>query len=157
MTPASRPALRLVPGAVEHIPGLALRLRPIDIIECAAMGRSPRQALQHGLAASAQTWTALIDDEPHAMFGIVVESAASGDAIPWFLGSALVARHARALIAEGPELLRTMHRYGRSLRNFVSCDNREAIRLLKHWGFTIEQEQIVMRGVFFQRFFKESV
>lgn len=157
MTRPTQPSLRLVPGAVDHIPDLAWRLRPIDIIECTAMGRTAQQALQHGLAASAQSWTALIDGEPHAMFGIVVGSAASGDAIPWFLGSAQVARHARALIAEGPELLRTMHRHGRTLSNFVSCDNHQAIRLLEHWGFTMEQEHIVMRGVPFRRFVRESV
>jgi hypothetical protein len=73
------------------------------------------------------------------------------------LGSAQVNRHARMLIAHGPELLRTMHSHGRSLSNFVSCDNHQAIRLLKHWGFTMGQEQIVMRGVPFRRFVKESV
>jgi hypothetical protein len=130
-------------------------MRPIDRLECEAMGRSAEQALHHGLAASARTWTALIGDEPHAMFGVVVESVAGGCAIPWFLGSDQVGRHARLLIAQGPAILTAMHRHGRILCNFVSSDNRQAIRLLEHWGFTIEQELVVTRAVAFRRFIRE--
>jgi hypothetical protein len=147
--------IALVPGALDHVSCLAARLRPIDRIECAAMGRSADQALRHGLIASAQVWTAMIDDQPHAMFGVVVESATGSDAIPWFLGSDQVARQARALIANGPTIIAAMHRHGRRLRNFVSSDNRQAIRLLTHWGFTVEQNQVVMRNVAFRRFIRE--
>jgi GNAT superfamily N-acetyltransferase len=148
-------SIRLVPGDHTHVDALARRLRPIDRIECEAMGRSASQALRHGLAVSAQVWTALVDGEPHAMFGVVVESAAGGDAVPWFLGSDLVARHGRALIAQGPAILAAMHRHGIRLRNFVSSENRAAIRLLEHWGFTVEQELVVMRGIAFRRFIRE--
>jgi hypothetical protein len=136
---------------------LAPRLRRIDRIECEAMGRTGEQALRHGLVASVQTWTALIDGEPEAMFGVVVACAASGEAIPWFLGGALVASHARALIGLGPEILAAMHRHGRCLCNFVSCDNRAAIRLLEHWGFFVEPEPIAVRGIAFRRFIRENV
>jgi len=145
----------LVPGHHDHVSSLARRLRAIDRIECAAMGRTASQALYHGLAASAQTWTAMIDDAPHAMFGVVVENAASGDAIPWFLGSDRVGRHGRALIEHGPVVIGTMHRHGARLRNFVSSDNRQAIRLLERWGFTVEHEPVVMRSVAFRRFIRE--
>lgn len=155
MTGTMALSLRLVPGSVNHVPVLASRLRCIDRIECEAMGRSAGQALHHGLLASARTWTALIGDEPHAMFGVVVESAATGDAIPWFLGSDQVARHARALIARGPAILDAMHGHGRRLRNFVSSDNRQAIRLLERWGFTVEHEPVVVRTVAFRRFIRE--
>jgi hypothetical protein len=147
--------IRLVRGSADHVSNLAERLRPIDRIECEAMGRSAEQALRHGLVASARTWTALIGDEPHAMFGVVVESVASGHAIPWFLGSNQVARHARLLIAQGPAILTAMHCHGSRLCNFVSSDNRQAIRLLEHWGFTVEQELVVMRKVAFRRFIRE--
>ena len=149
--------IRLAPGDLGHVPALARRLRPIDLIECQAMGRTASQALRHGLAASAQTWTALVDGEPHAMFGVVVESVTGGDAVPWFLGSDLVAKHGRALIAQGPAILAAMHRHGSRLRNYVSSENRQAIRLLEHWGFTVEQELVVMRAVAFRRFIREII
>jgi hypothetical protein len=150
---------RLVDGAIEHVPGLAQRLRTIDRIECRAMGHTPEQALRHGLATSARTWTALIGDEPHAMFGVVVAAGAGDDSnvlgIPWFLGSDLVPRHARQLIAQGPAILADMHRHADRLCNFVSSDNRQAIRLLEHWGFTVEHEHVVLRAVAFRRFIRE--
>lgn len=155
MTRMNPSSVCLVPGHHGHVSSLALRLRPIDHIECEAMGRTANQALHHGLAASAQTWTALVDGEPHAMFGVVVESVAGGDAVPWFLGSGLVARHGRALIEQGPAMITVMHRHGARLRNFVSSDNRQAIRLLEHWGFTVENEPVVMRSVAFRRFIRE--
>lgn len=155
MTGDTGGALVLVPADHDHIVRLAPRLRQIDQIECAGMGRTPEQALRHGLCASAQVWTALVDGEPHAMFGVVVESAASGDAVPWFLGSAKVAQHGRVLVTRGPAIVARMHRNGRTLRNFVSADNRQAIRLLEHWGFTVDHELIVMRGVAFRRFMRE--
>jgi hypothetical protein len=153
----ARTQIALVPGAAAHVASLAPRLRRIDRIECAAMGRTGEQALRHGLAASVETWTALIGGEPQAMFGVVVDCAASGEAIPWFLGSRQVAGEARALISQGPAIVAAMHRHGRWLRNFVSCENRAAIRLLEHWGFTVEQEFIAVRGIAFRRFIRESV
>jgi GNAT superfamily N-acetyltransferase len=155
MTGRNAVPFRLVPASAEHVSILAKRLRPIDRIECEAMGRSAEEALRHGLFASARTWSALIGDEPHAMFGVVVESVASGHAIPWFLGSDQVARHARLLIARGPAILTAMHRHGSRLCNFVSSENRQAIRLLEHWGFTVEHELVVMRNVAFRRFIRE--
>ncbi len=153
----ARPPIELVPGAMAHAGNLAPRLRRIDRIECEAMGQTGAQALHHGLAASAQTWTALIDGAPQAMFGVVVACATSGEAIPWFLGSTRVASEARALIGLGPDIIAAMHRHGRCLRNFVSCDNRAAIRLLEHWGFFVEPDPIAVRGIAFRRFIRESV
>ncbi len=149
--------MQLVPAEAAHIADLAGRLRAIDRAECAAMGRTGAQALRHGLLASARAWTALIDGEPHAMFGVVVESAATGDAIPWFLGSDKVARHGRLLIRLGPVILARMHRHGRALRNFVSCDNRQAIRLLELWGFFVEPEPVIVRQAAFRRFIRETI
>jgi len=150
---------RLVPGAIEHVPDLARRLRTIDRIECRAMGHTPEQALLQGLATSVKTWTALIGDEPHAMFGVVVASAEDYDGIgwgiPWFLGSDRVPHHARQLIAQGPAIVAEMHRHADRLCNFVSSDNRQAIRLLEHWGFTVEAELVVTRAVAFRRFIRE--
>ncbi len=157
MRRAGLAGVRLVPGHRDHVAGLAQRLRAIDRIECEAMGRDGEAALYHGLAASARTWTALVAGEPVAMFGVVVESMAGGDAVPWFLGSDAVTRHGRALIEHGPAIIAAMHRHGARLRNFVSRDNGRAIRLLEHWGFTVDHEPVVLRQVAFRRFIRESM
>jgi hypothetical protein len=150
-------AVRLVPGRADHVPALARRLRAIDLQECRAMGHSGESALYHGLATGARTWTALVRGEPHAMFGVVVDINAPDTAIPWFLGSATVARHGRLLIGQGPAILSAMHRHGRTLCNFVSRDNHRAIRLLEHWGFAVEHQSVVVRSVAFRRFIRETV
>jgi hypothetical protein len=157
MRSRAKSAIHLVPAHRDHVSRLATRLRPIDRIECLAMGREPGQALDHGLAASARAWTALCEGEPHAMFGVVVESVAAGNAIPWFLGSSIVAQHGRALVEQGPVIIAAMHRHGARLRNFVSSDNRQAIRLLEHWGFTVEHEPFFLRSVAFRRFIREII
>ena len=148
--------VRLVPGLAEHVPELAQRMRAIDRRECEAMGHSAQSALRHGLATGARTWTAMIGGDVHAMFGVVVAPSADSEGIPWFLGSDEVARHARLLIAQGPAILAEMHGHARSLRNFVSAENRQAIRLLEHWGFTVEPALVVMRSVVFHRFIRET-
>lgn len=150
------PAIVVVAGLDEHARDLAPRLRAIDRIECEAMGRSAAQALRHGVIASARVWTALIDDVPQAMFGVVVGSAAEGEAIAWFLGSDRVGEAARCLIGRGPRIIAAMHEHGRVLRNFVSAENRPAIRLLEHWGFAVDADRIAVRGVAFRRFKREN-
>ncbi len=149
--------VRLVRAEPGHVRALAPKIRAIDRLECEAMGRTVEQALAHGLAAGARTWSALIDDAPHAMFGVVVVSAACGEAVPWFLGSDEVPRYGRMLLETGPRIVTAMHGHGCRLSNFVSADNRQAIRLLERWGFTVEPEPVVVRDVAFRRFIREIV
>lgn len=148
--------IRLVPGALDHVPLLAERLRAIDRIECAAMGLTGAEALTRGVLTSAVCWTALVDGEPQAMFGVVIECAAGGDGVPWFLGSDCVAAHGRALLRQGPGLIAAMHRHARTLRNYVSADNAQAIGLLEHWGFSVATAPILIRGLPFRRFIRET-
>jgi hypothetical protein len=51
-------------------------------------------------------------------------------------------------------VLDTMHDSRLTLRNLVSAQNAQAIRLLKRWGFTIDEEEVGVRGVIFRRFSK---
>lgn len=149
-------SIRLVRGTLDHVPQLAGRLRTIDLIECRAMGLTGAEALTRGVLTSAACWTALVDDEPQAMFGVVIECAASRDGVPWFLGSDRVAAHGRVLLRQGPGLIAAMHRHARTLRNYVSADNAQAIGLLEHWGFSVATAPILIRGLAFRRFIRET-
>lgn len=91
------------------------------------------------------------------MFGVVTTSALSREAVPWFLGTDEVYRHGRELLAWGPQFLRAMGDSRLTLRNLVSARNDRAIRLLRHWGFTIGEEEVDVRGVAFREFVKEPV
>lgn len=145
-------ALAIVPATARHIGSLHRRLRAIDVRECAAMGLSPRAALRRGLCASQGAWTATLDGRPEAMFGLVVECALTGRGVPWFLGSEAVWRQARALLRIGPQVLATFHDSSPILANLVCADNARAIRLLHKWGFTLDQDCILVGGSAFHRF-----
>lgn len=147
--------VRLVPARHKHINWVANRMRDIDRAECEAFGRSPKAALRTALARSEIAWTALVDDRPEAMFGVVVESVLGRDGRPWFLGTDEVYRHGRELLMWGPALISRLHNSNLILSNLVSTRNSRAIRLLEHWGFTVASEEQEFGGEMFRAFKKE--
>lgn len=116
------------------------------------MGREPKQALRAAFMTSEKAWTALVGGEPHAMFGVVVESLLDRIGTPWFLGTDEVYRHARELLMWGPGILSRMGDSSTRLANLVSSRNDRAIRLLKRWGFTVAEDEVTVRGVAFRQF-----
>lgn len=145
-------AVEVVPARLTHVGPIASRMREIDRIECLAMGHSPKQALRNGFTLSELALTALVDGRPEAMFGIVVTSALDRKAVPWMLGTDEVYRHGRELIKWGPHIIASLVDSSRVLSNLVSAQNSQAIRLLKRWGFTVEDEIQVIRDVPFRAF-----
>ena len=146
--------VRIVPAEFKHINRIARRIRVHDREECEAMGRTPKQALRLALLSSEKAWTALLDDKPEAMFGVVVESVLTGEGTPWFLGTNEVYRHGRELLMWGPGLVERMCDSCPRLSNLVSSRNRRAIRLLGRWGFTVGEEEVIVRGIPFRPFEK---
>lgn len=146
----------LAPAEHKHIGRIARRMRAIDEEECTAMGRTAKQALRLALGTSDRAYTAMVDGQPEAMFGLVVESALTGDALPWFLGTDEVYRHGRELVRWGPSIVNSFGDSRLTLRNLVSSRNDRAIRLLRRWGFTVFDEEIAVRGVAFRKFEKRA-
>lgn len=146
--------MRLVPADASHIPFLAEHMRPADVVECGAMGRRPHEALTNGLKTSLWALTAIVDDEPHAMMGVVSKSMMEGVGVPWMLGTERVYDHGRDMIRNAPAILAEMHATFRILENYVSADNDRAVRFLRHVGFEFRSEISMVRGTAFVRFFK---
>jgi hypothetical protein len=112
-------------------------LRDADRAEIEAGGLDPRQALEHGLAASTVGWTATVDGEAAFVCGACPLEGADGIGVPWMLGTNLARRHAKAFIRQSPAYIaRMLHEYPR-LFNAVHAPNRDAIRWLKATGFVI--------------------
>lgn len=147
--------IQIVPARHVHVGRIANNMRDIDRRECEAMGRTSKQALRAGIARSIRCWTALVDGRPEAMFGVVVESALGGVAVPWFLGTDEVYRHGRELLMWGPGIIERLHDSRMTLRNLVSSENRRAIRLLEKWGFEVSADEQEIRGIMFRAFTKE--
>ncbi len=124
-------------------------MRAIDRLECAALGRTPREALRLGLRTSYHCWTALVDDRPQAMMGAVYTSLLTGTGTVWMLGTDSVYTAGRALLKLGPIILAAMMQDFRLLENIVSTRNDKAIRLLRRWGAHVGGEVETYRGVDF--------
>lgn len=146
--------VRVVPAEWRHINRIAGWMRGIDREECEAMGRSAKQALRTSFSTSCKSWTALVDGRPEAMFGVIIEDLLSGIATPWFLGTDEVYRHGRELLMWGPGFVSRMCDSRQRLQNLVSSRNSRAIRLLQRWGFTVDQDEVIVRGVPFRYFEK---
>lgn len=146
--------VRLVPAQFKHIGRIARLMRDVDREECEAMGRSPKHALRKALMVSDKAWTALVDDKPEAMFGVMVESVIDRTAVPWFLGTDEVYRHGREMLMWGPGMIDRLCDSRLTLRNLVSARNTRAIRLLRRWGFKVAEEETNVRGVPFLYFEK---
>lgn len=128
-------------------------MREIDRIEAGALGRSPKDALRSGLRCSYEAFTALDDnDRPQAMMGVVPLSMIEGRAAVWFLGTDAVFGHARDLISYGPFFVGHWLKTFRRLENIVAAENRNAIGLLRRWGFELGDEPRMHGGVPFLPF-----
>lgn len=138
-----------------HIGPIANRMREIDRIECAALGRNPKNALRSGLRFSSISLTASDEHGPQAMMGVVPEDLMAGRGTVWMLGSDAIYDHGRDLLIAGPVILAAWLRAFRRLENIVAVENDRAIRLLRHWGFTIGEDIETHSGVTFLPFFIE--
>jgi ribosomal protein S18 acetylase RimI-like enzyme len=136
---------------------IANRMRAIDRAECEAFGHTAKQALRAGLLTSAKSWTAMVDDQPEAMFGVVETSLIGRQGTVWLLGTDEVYRHGRELVMWGPGMISRLSDSRLTLRNLVSSQNTQAIRLLKRWGFEVADHEQEIGGIMFRAFVKEPV
>jgi hypothetical protein len=144
--------IELVPASPAHVGTIATRMRPDDVVECRALGRTPKDALRIGLRTSVEAWTAKVDGRAEAMFGVVVTSALGGAGTPWMLGSEAVYRHPREMLRFGPLILSRWLDSTPSLSNVISLGNTRALRMLRRWGCQTGGEVIVFAGTEFVTF-----
>ncbi len=144
--------VELVPASPAHVGPIASRMREADVLESAALGYSPKQALRVGIRGSLMAFTAKVDGRPEAMMGLAPVSLIEGIGRPWMLGSDLIYRHGRELLAFGPKMVGMMRESTPRLENIVAASNGRAIRLLRRWGFAIADHPEMIGGVQFLRF-----
>ena len=121
-----------------HIGTVSGRMRQSDQDEImASSGITPFQALHDGFLRSAYCWTALTDNEPCAMFGVVRESPISNKGIPWLLATDQMRLNKKRFLIDGVKYMRLILEIFPDLYNFVDTRNKESIRWLKWLGFEI--------------------
>lgn len=127
-------------------------MREWDRIEAAVFGRTPKDALRIGLAASLWCLTAKVDGRPEAMMGLTPVSLAEGKGQPWMLGTEAVYDHPRALAIGWRGILGRMREVCPRLENRVAAGNTKAIVFIRHLGFVIDPDQVEVGGVPMLRF-----
>jgi len=152
-------SVKFVKPTNELIQHVADNMRQADRIEIAAShGYTPIEALVKGVDRSKLCAVALINDEPCAVFGLVVENIVTGFGVPWLLGTDLIFKHKREFIEQTKTGVAEMLEVCPRLENWVHCKNVKSIRWLKSMGFTMsDPKPIGVNGELFMRFTKCAI
>lgn len=130
---------------------LAATMRPMDALECRLVsGKSPRQALEDGVAEAAWALVAEIDGEIVCCFGLTEASFFGEEAHPWMLCADGVERHARVVLTCSKRFLQQMREGAERLSNIVHAHNRSAIRFLKWCGFAFGDQMTIKSEPFLE-------
>ncbi len=129
----------LVPAEAGHIEAIAANARPADVAELWACARTiPAEALERGLAGSAEAWTAMVHGVPVCMFGATPYSILGGIGTPWMVGSTglnPLAVQKELLRLSRPALARMQQAFPSMLFNVADQRNDAALRWLSWLGF----------------------
>lgn len=149
-----RAELRFVPATAEHAAELARTMRAGDRAEAWAIERrAPLDALLDALSRSSRAWTAFVDGEVAAMFGVIEIDLLTRTGSLWFLTGAAVDAHKRVLLRAAPPTLAALRREWDVLLNVVDARYAGALSLLRWLGAEIHPpEPMGPGGVPFRRF-----
>ncbi len=118
-----------------------VRMRPADAAEVWASGRLlPVEAVRDSIECSNEAWTARVDGEVMAIFGIMAHPTSAlltPLAIPWMLTTAVVDRYPKLFWKYSRGAVHMMHRRYGTLINYVDTRHEQARRWLARLGFKI--------------------
>jgi hypothetical protein len=134
--------IEITPARPTHVGPLAKRMRDIDKTECKAFGHSPKDALRHGLLYG-DAWSALIDGQVEAMFGVVSVDMVQSRGRVWLLMTDKAVSQKRALMRLGARYTEAFHRHFGILQNDVHADNVRAIRWLTRLGYYVGPVDVI--------------
>lgn len=123
------------PADVEH---LIEHLRDSDRAECLAYGHPDiAPGIRRSAQASMLCWSGFVDGELAAVIGVAPINLIGGVGSPWMLGTPVLNRHSRVLVARTPEYIARMLQAFPHLVNFVHARNTTSVRWLRRLGFTL--------------------
>jgi GNAT superfamily N-acetyltransferase len=127
--------IEIVPATLDH--ARAIRLRPGDAREIAAMGLTPIAAFEQSMSRSLWAQAHVIDGEVAALVGLAIDSILGGVGAPWLLTGRPVDRHRKLFLQETRRGVARMRAEFSRLANHVHAEYGEAIRWLRWLGFGI--------------------
>lgn len=131
--------IEVVPATMNH--ARAIRLRPGDALEIAALGETQESSFAKALGRSLWAEAYLIDGEVAVIRGVILTSLLGGVANAWLLSGEPIERHRRSfmeLTRAGIERLRGEHEH---IVSCVHADYARSIRWLRWLGFEIGPAQ----------------
>ena len=138
---ARRPAI--IPASAEHIAHIVANMRAGDLVELAAIGRTPQSSLTAALRLSREAWTGMIDGVPVCMFGVAPTSMLTPwKGRPWMLGTTALDDNAILFLRRCRPVVARMLEAFPQLENFVAASNVRAIEWLRWLGFEIHETPI---------------
>ena len=136
---------RVVKGHPSHAHYLQHKLRSTDVRECMIAGETPWRALMSPLQnSSAETYTALVDDKPVMMFGVVPEHELVGTI--WMLCSDVVDKHPKTFIKWSPAFLDYFQEQYYLLQNVCPVEHYKTLTWLGYLGFMIMPNSFEING-----------
>jgi hypothetical protein len=132
----------IVPTEPGDVADLIANLRPSDLAECQAYGRSDIAAgIEASVRRSMLCWTGYVDGELAAILGVAPVNVLTGMGSPWMLGTPVLDAHQRVLVRKTPEYIAKMLKAFPHLVNFVHARNTTSVRWLRRLGFTLHAAQ----------------
>jgi hypothetical protein len=117
---------------------LAIRLRPGDALEIAALGETQESSFAKALARSLWAETYLIDGEPAVLRGVILPSLlGSTEANAWLMSGEPIERHRKSFMRLTRDGVRELHAQYDTLVSFVHRDYARSIAWLRWLGFEI--------------------
>lgn len=146
------------PASKAHIDRLVVTMREADKKELrSTVNWSFERILSHSVNSSVRSASVFINGELVCIMGVTAKSLLNGVGCPWLIGSTALAKYKRELIAESKRLLPELMGSFSKLENYVHSENKQAVRYLKHIGFTIHTaEPYGCNGELFHRFEMEK-
>lgn len=146
----------VVPARIEHVYALAATLRDDDRDEIEAAGLDVRRTLRESFRDSILRYTALVDGEIAAMWGLGGSMIAEVG-YPWLLTAPPSERLPQTYVKLAARNVAMMQSYRPRLENHVAARYQRAIRFVKLLGFTVEPAAPYgAKGALFHRFWKGS-
>lgn len=115
---------------------------------------SPYTALRLGIEARGESWTIVVDGVPIGIVGVSKRSLLGNIGTPWLLGTDKLTASNRLFLKYSKFILKNMGEGYDRLENYKSVENTSTIKWLRYLGFEFDEEIKSVRGVTYQRFYK---
>jgi hypothetical protein len=129
----------LTPAAVEHILPMSNVLDHEEARALEAAGRPPLYAITTMFHASEERWTALIDGEPIAMWGVTGGALeTTGEA--WLVVAKSIRGHKFAIVRQAMRSLARMFETKIVITSSIYCSDKRAFRFARALGFKVVEQ-----------------